>query len=88
MDKTRFSLVAIRAEAPAEQRALARLARMRGMPCNLFICSSRWAFKLRFFSVSFGQGHFLGAPRVQGSGSCHPFYSADLASLQPTRGGK
>lgn len=60
MDKTRFSLVAIRAEAPAEQRVLARLPRMPGLPsvtCSFY--SSRPAFKFSFFSVSFGQGRFI-----------------------------
>lgn len=60
VDKTRFSLVAIRAEAPAEQRVLARLPRMPGLPsvtCSFY--SSRPAFKFSFFSVSFGQGRFI-----------------------------
>lgn len=60
MDKTRFSLVAIRAEAPAEQRVLARLPRMPGLPSvTCSFCSSRPAFKFSFFSVSFGQGRFI-----------------------------
>lgn len=60
VDKTRFSLVAIRAEAPAEQRVLAGLPRMLGLPSvTCSFCSSRRAFKFSFFSVSFGQGRFI-----------------------------
>lgn len=60
VDKTRFSLVAIRAEAPAEQRVLARLPRMPGLPSvTCSFCSSWPAFKFSFFSVSFGQGRFI-----------------------------
>lgn len=60
VDKTRFSLVAIHAEAPAEQRVLARLPRMPGLPSvTCSFCSSRRVFKFNFFSVSFGQGRFI-----------------------------
>lgn len=73
VDKTRFSLVAIRAEAPAEQRVLARLPRMPGLPsvtCSFY--SSRPAFKFSFFSVSFGQGRFI--TRHENAEHSHTFY--------------